>query len=214
MEERNILARKLLSDFIDDIKPFLESLGKFNEDVNEITIVQEFSSQFYANLISLENSLNLRDTLAVTLIQRYNHEMLRDFFYIFSSDSILEKAKEFYSYKDRISINPTLREWKKTSFNNKIIPPWISDEKTTKIIYKHLSDLAHPNMLSMRLHRGTERSQNIVIENAISLIINDIVACFSYKPFRDLAFGKNYNTTDFFTKMNEFHIRAFSILDM
>jgi len=214
--ERKVLTEKLLTDFINEIKPFLDSLGVFNEERDELAVARSFGSRFYVNLLAIKKHLELMDTLSATLIQRYNHEMLRDFFYIFGSPVSSAKAEEFFSYQDRLTKNPTLRGWKNIPKGKDIkdfIPPWVSDGKTSQKIYKYLSNLAHPNMISMRLHRGVETSQDYVIENAITLIVNDIATCFIFKPFRDAVF-KDTNTEDFFFKMRDFQIRAANILDM
>lgn len=216
MEKRKTLTIELLSEFIEELKSFSLLLGVFNDEKDELAIARVFASRFFANLISLQRHFDSMDTLSATLIQRYNHEMLRDFFYIFGSPNSSEKVLEFFSYQERLAKNPTLRQWQNIKEGKNIkdfLPPWVTDKKTANEIYKTLSNLAHPNMISMRLHRGVERYQDIVIENAITLVINDISTCFIYEPFRKLVFG-NKNSADFFEKMRQFQTRASNILFM
>ena len=217
MPERKKKAISLLQDFIKEVDSLLTSLGDISLTEDQIGTAHWFLSCFRANLISIENHWGSNDTLSAMLVQRFNHEMLRDFFYIFGSQNPAEKAEEFFSFPKRQTENEHVREWKVMPKGKKIhdfIPPWVSNEKTTKDIYRITSNLAHPNILSMRLHRGTQESKDYLMENAASFMVNDIAECLLHKPFRDLIFGDTTDTVEFCGKIRSFKDRSFEIISM
>jgi hypothetical protein len=217
MSERKKKAISLLQDFIKEMDSFLKSLGDMSLTEDQIGLAHWFLSCFRANLISIENHWGSNDTLSATLIQRFNHEMLRDFFYVFGSPNPDEKVNEFFSFPQTQTENPHVREWRVMPSGKKphdFIPPWISNEKTTKDVWRTVSNLAHPNIVSMRLHRGTQESKDYVMENATSLMVNDIAECLLYKPFRDLIFDTDASTANFCDKIRTFKNRASEVLFM
>ena len=177
----------ILSDFINYLGLFLKTLGEFDESNDVSQLSREFLNKFYCNLISIENHLNCKDSTSAALLQRYNHELFVDFFYIFgdleNKDSKIEK---FFNYK-KLSTKFENRSWcdELIGDKRKFIPPSVGDEQKLKETYKKLSDMAHSNIVSMGLNRKGNDYEYKIINLAIVLIIVDITNCLLFKPFRD-----------------------------
>ena len=210
MKEK-ISAQNLISEFKPEVEHILSILGKFTGAHDEKEAAREFCNRFYANLLSMEKNLETDDPLLCTLVQRYNHEMMLRFFYIFASKNSSEKAEEFFSYEEKLRKQPDLQRWESDTGLKKFVPPWTAPKEILTKIYKKLSDLAHPNTISMRLIRRTQKSQRNVTKDAASLIVFEITTCFLYKPFRDLIFGE-VDTVEFCSKMREFQAKCTDLI--
>src|SRR3989344_8342985 len=218
VEEKKALSKKLLSDLMVELRPFLSLFGVFSGKEDEMELAREFANKFFSSLISLENHLLAKDAISASLLQRYSHEMFLDFFYVFGSSSIKEKVEEFFSYEKRLKTQPNLQTWRnkdtlKKEELRKFIPPWVAGEESMKTIYKRLSDMAHPNIVSMRLNRRGAEFEYIIIINAISLVVLNITECFLYKPFWELVYDdKKFDIINFGHKMRKFQTIAWKLL--
>jgi len=177
------LASVLCSDFLLEAHALFNSLGVFDTSTDELAVGREFANRFYSNIVSLQNQLITKDSLASVLIHRYNHEMFLDFFYIFSSN-----------HKKRLLENPTLQSWRGSGTKVKDVrnhvPSWISDQNSLMKIYKTFSDMSHPNIISMQHNRKGQEYEFWVISDCIALSIFEIIQCFSYEPFIELITSK------------------------
>ena len=177
-------SKKLLKDFIEHLDTFYKDLGVFDTSQERQDVAREICNRFYSNLVSLENHLLLKDSLSSALIQRYNHELVVDFYYLLDPSDKEDKIKRFFNH----SHDSAAREWSTLPSKEKraFVPPWVADDKGLVLIYKTLSNMAHPNIISIRLNRRGQEFEFKIIKGAIILCVIEISACINHKVFRDL----------------------------
>ncbi len=184
------LASVLCIDFLPEVHALFNSFGVFDTSTDELAVAREFANRFYSNIISLQNQLITKDSLASVLIHRYNHEMFLDFFYIFSSNDVVDRVDEFLNYKQVLNKKPETQSWRRSAVKiseaRMYVPPWISDQVSLKKVYKTFSKMSHPNIISMQHNRKGEEYEYWVISDSIALSIFEIIQCFSYDPFMEM----------------------------
>jgi hypothetical protein len=182
--EELIKIQRILKDFINHLQTFYKDLGVFDSIENKKTVAREICNRFFSNLICLENHLHLKDSLSSALIQRYNHELSLDFYYLLDEKDTEDKLNKFFNY----NYSSKNREWSILKNDNKrdFVPPWVADKEALVKLYKTLSRMAHPNILSIQLNRKGDEFEYRIIQGAITLCILDISSCLNHKPFRDL----------------------------
>ena len=205
---------KLIKDFQEVLVPLMKIFGVSTNNRDLKQFVWEFFNRFYSNLVSLENCLILKDSLSTTLIQRYNHEMLLSFFFVVASPEAEKRVLDYFSYEEDLKNNPGKRTWstedKKELRNH--VPPWNAREPALSLFYKQLSDLAHPNCISMRLNRRGVKYEYIIMQSAVAMSIFEICNCILYKPFRDIFEKENFDFTKCCLTIRNFQSRCYSLL--
>lgn len=196
----------LLNDFLKYLSPIYKGFGVFtgNKDVEEA--IREIMNRFYSNLVSLENHLITKDSLSSTLIQRYNNELVLDFYYVIDPSGEKDKIKNFFNHKI------TDRDWSKIdkSEKRKFLPRWVISQDDYKNVYRKLSNLAHPNIISLQLNRRGNEYEFIIIKEAICLCIFEVALCLNDMRFRELF--PDIDWTNLYSKTLEFQNRASMIL--
>lgn len=176
--------KELLIDYLSYNEIFYKKFGVFTGKKNSKELAKEIINRFYSNLVSLGNYLLTKDSLGATLIQRYNHELVIDFYYLLNPGGEKDKVEKFFNY-DSKSIH---REW--SSFKKKqkedFVPPWVADRRGLTSVYRKLSDMAHPNIMSIQLNRKGTEYEYIIIKDAICFCIFEICLCFEHAPFKEL----------------------------
>lgn len=204
----------LLREFLIHLKSEIEEFGTF---VNITTSDQNGSIRlivwrFYDNLISLQNTLNTKDALVSALIQRYNYELMVDFYYLIDPSGEDDKIEKFLSYKT----SDSRRSWSDYDKRKKeeFLPPWIMDQKTTKPLYRKLSDMVHSNIISITLNTKGEDYTNEIIKQSISLCIVMITGCLNDQRFREMfyKYDKNGEQNSPYFETLEFQNRAINLL--
>lgn len=178
-------SRELLDNFLNHLNGFYKELGVFSDEKNKEQALLEIMNRFYSNLICLQNHLLAKDSLSATLIQRYNNELTVDFYYILDPGGEKDKIKNFFNHKI------VEREWSKIdkAEKRKFVPPWVMGQDTYKEHFKILSNLAHPNIISLRLNRRGVESEFSTIKDAICLCIFEISLCLNDKRFQEFFSG-------------------------
>lgn len=201
-------SKKLLKDFIEHLDTFYKDLGVFGTTQERQDVAREICNRFYSNLVSLENHLLLKDSLSAALIQRYNHELVVDFYYLLDPSDKENKTEKFFNH----SHDSVAREWSTLPSKEKraFVPPWVADDKGLVSIYKILSNMAHPNIISIRLNRRGKESEYKIIKGAITLCIVEISSCINHKIFRDLF--PNISWISVLERNQILHSRAVSFL--
>ncbi len=184
MELKKDEYRKLIRDYLIYSENFYKEFGVFTGEKNSKEVAKEIINRFYNNLVCLENYSITKDSLGATLMQRYNHELFIDFYYLLNPGGEQNKVAKFFNYNN-LSKN---RSW--SSFNNeqkrKFIPPWVADNKGLGSVYRKLSDMAHPNIMSIQLNRKGPKYEYLMIKDSICFCIYEICTCFEHNPFQEL----------------------------
>jgi hypothetical protein len=135
--------KELLIDYLSYNEIFYKKFGVFTGKKNSKELAKEIINRFYSNLVSLGNYLLTKDSLGATLIQRYNHELVIDFYYLLNPGGEKDKVEKFFNY-DSKSIH---REW--SSFKKKqkedFVPPWVADRRGYKFEAKEEFAILHHN---------------------------------------------------------------------
>ncbi len=207
--------QKILKDFISHLDKYItlieegsSSTINIPDDLDVKQIYRIFLRRFRSNLYAL---LSLEDPLIFALLQRYNHEMLLNFYFLSDPTDQANKITQFATYSGKSS----LQKWgnHKTSDKRPSVPPWIGDKESFKKVYKWLSNLAHPNILSITLgflNDGDQRNNRIMTE-ATALCIFEISICLDCKGFRDI-FGLNGIQEDLYLANLDFQNTAAAML--
>ena len=195
---------RLIRSFREAVVPLCTALGDFTQEENAKQLARDFVSRFLSNVASLANLVQTRDSLNATLLQRYNHELLTDFYYLFSPDGEEDKIQRFFSFITRTRTE-NAREWSTFQRRDKLpfIPPWIISPETNPALYKALSNLAHPNIISIRLNRRGERYTISVIEDSIVFTILQISNCFMHHTFLELVDDRSLDKNTFTEEMRD-----------
>ena len=199
-------SKFLLNDFLKYLDPIYKELGIFSGSKDTEEAIREIMNRFYSNLFSLQNHLITKDSLSSTLIQRYNNELVVDFYYVIDPSGEKDKIKNFFNHKI------TDREWSKIdkSEKRKFIPPWVVSQEDYKNVYRKLSNLAHPNIISLQLNRRGTDYEFIIIKDAICLCIFEICICLNDLRFRELF--PSLDWANLYFKTLEFKNRAGTLL--
>ncbi len=213
--------QKILKDFISHLDKYIALLEKGSsstidipDDLDVKQIYRIFLRRFRSNLYAL---LSLEDPLIFALLQRYNHEMLLDFYFLCSDKDEEKRAKnfkKFSSFPKEIPEEIKSKKWKKwggydTSYKEIFMPPWTGSQDSFENIYKHLSNLAHSNILSITLNvldNDAKRSRKVITE-AIFLCIFEIATCLDYYGFR-IILGPNDLNDDLYSANLDFQHQA------
>ena len=185
----------VLSNFIAHLDRYIKLIEQgaastinIPNDLDLKQIFRIFLKRFRTNIYTL--MVLEKDPLLFTLLQRYNHEMLLDFYFLSDPTDQAKKITQFATYSGKLS----LQKWGnyQTSDKRPSVPPWVGDKESFRKVYKWLSNLAHPNILSITLgvlDDGGQRKNRIMTE-ATALCIFEISICLDCKGFRDI-FGLN-----------------------
>ena len=178
------IIKRLLRDYIKHLDGFYKDLGVFGVAQDRQDVAREICNRFYSNLVSLENHLCLKDSLSAALIQRYNHELAVDFYYLLDPSDREEKIRRFFGYSN----DSNSREWSTLPLKEKrtSVPSSVASGNDLSSLYKTLSNMAHSNIVSIRLNRLGKDFEFNIIKGAIMLCIIEISNCIDYKVFRDL----------------------------
>jgi len=184
MESKNKEHIELLEEYLAYHEVFYKKFGIFTGEKKSDEIAKEMVNRFYSNLVSLGNYLITKDSLGATLIQRYNHELVIDFYYLLNPGGEKDKVEKFFNYNSK----STHREWSslKKKEKEKFIPPWVADSKGLTSVYRKLSDMAHPNIMSIQLNRKGPEYEYLMIKDSICFCIFEICLCFEHVPFKEL----------------------------
>jgi ribosomal protein L15E len=88
--------KELLIDYLSYNEIFYKKFGVFTGKKNSKELAKEIINRFYSNLVSLGNYLLTKDSLGATLIQRYNHELVIDFYYLLNPGGEKDKVEKFF----------------------------------------------------------------------------------------------------------------------
>lgn len=176
--------KELLIDYLSYNEIFYKNFGVFTNEKNSTELAKEIASRFYNNLVCLGNYLLTKDSLGATLIQRYNHELVIDFYYLLNPGGEKDKVEKFFNYNSK----STSRGWSSVQKKEKekFIPPWVADGKGLTAIYRKLCDMAHPNIMSIQLNRKGPEYEYLMIKDSICFCIFEICLCFEHAPFKEL----------------------------
>jgi hypothetical protein len=201
---------QILKDFLLHLDSFYKDLGLFTGEKNKAEFAREILTRFYSNLVCLENHLHLKDSLSSALIQRYNHELTLDFYYMLDPWDDEGKLQKFFNYTN-LSRD---QKWSldETKVKRTFIPQLTGDNSTFTALYKTLSNMAHSNIISIQLNRRGEEFEFRIIKGAILLCVVDISACLNHKPLRDLF--PNINWEPVIVKNVDFQERAKSLCSL
>lgn len=201
-------SKELLDDFLEYLNPIYKELGVFSGKKDTKEAIREIMNRFYSNLVSLQNHLLTKDSLSSTLVQRYNNELVVDFYYLIDPSGEENKIENFFNH------DFSQREWSKIkdakAEKRKFIPPWVISQEGYKNFYKRLSNLAHPNILSLQLNRKGNEYEFIVIKDAICLCVFEISLCLNDLRFRELF--PNIDWANLYFRTLEFQNRASALL--
>jgi len=165
----------------------LENASKGKLSTNDKTperLLWEIFNKIFTILVTCENGLLSKDSLAIHLIARYSYEMLIIFAYIFLDKSkTQERAEQFISFNQ---FKNTDRMWTDKTYTQMIesIP-----DKTRFAIhkkhYRNLCNFAHPTMNSFMLNRSGNQIEFLMNLNTVFLTLGTILEiikiCFEEK---------------------------------
>ncbi len=177
----------------------LEVASKGKLSTNEITpdrLLWEIINKIFSILVTCENCLRSKDSLAIHLIARYTYEMLIVFAYIFlNRPDTGEMAKQFTRFNQ---FKSDKRKWTDETIAHMAenIP---NKERFAnhKEHYRNLSNFAHPTMDSFLLNRRGDISEFSMILNTLLLtvryILGIIAICFEVNLYFDDQQKKKIN---------------------
>ncbi|MFT6829786.1 MAG: hypothetical protein ACJAV6_000621 [Candidatus Paceibacteria bacterium] len=140
----------------------------FTEGENENRLIQEYLNKIYSLIISVQNQVDNKDSLSLSLYTKYIYELLVDFLYIFSEkEKVDEKIELFFKFgKETHEI-----KWHKSQIRQKSEKIKHTDfDNLHGIFYKTINKFTHPSIFSLLVNR---RGTNKEIEH-ISLCTNTI----------------------------------------
>jgi hypothetical protein len=179
----------LIDDYLNEFHKICSSAGVFTGNHDEDELIREFLNRFNANIVSLQNSLNLKDSIHATLLQRYNFELIVDFFYIFRSNDKVSEIDRFFTFERR-SMKEKQREWSSIKMKDK--KKSLPDLQNLDEHYRILSTLAHSNIMSMRVNRRSVDFEYKNILGALGLALTGINICLSEKNIEDKFVHVNF----------------------
>lgn len=209
--------QKILKDFISHLDKYIALLEEGSsstinipDDLDVKQIYRIFLRRFRSNLYAL---LSLEDPLIFALLERYNHEMLLDFYFLFSDEDEkirANKIRKFSLFPKEID-SKKFKKWGgyDVAFKGQKMPPWTGNKKSFEKIYTRLSNLAHSNILSITLNvldNDGKRNRKVITE-AISLCIFEIATCLDCYGFRILL-GPNDLNDDLYSANLDFQHQA------
>lgn len=202
---------KLIQDFIFILEKEIEKFGTSTQRSEQKDAIMLIVQGFHCILGSLKNALSENDALVASLLQRYNYELMIDFYYLIDPSGERQKIQNFFSH----TIND--RQWSSCSKpeKEKYLPPWIVSQESTKQLYKKLSNLAHPNIISLRLNTKAKTYKDEITKEAISLCIVMISGCLNDQRFRKMyyQYGEEGQENSPYFEILKFQNRAISLLN-
>lgn len=167
----------------------LEQASKGNLSTADITpnrLFWEVINKIFTILVTCENSLTFKDSLAAHLVARYTYEMFVIVVYVFLDKSkTQERAEQFLKFNQ---FKNTERAWSDKTFAQMLKDlPDNSRFAFHTGHYRNLSNFAHPTMNSFLLNRmGAEVEFSMTI-NTVLLTLNTILEivkiCFAESTF-------------------------------
>lgn len=151
LERHKCAILSLIADFSASLD--LLCAGKVStNDISSERLVWEFYNKIFTILVSLENSIRLKDSLSANLMARFTYETFVTFAYIYTDPAQREdRVKAFLNFEQSVSMD---RTWSGKTFTQMLesVP---KPERYTfhKQHYRTLSNLAHPTLNSFYLNR-------------------------------------------------------------
>lgn len=168
-EETIALLKRFSSD--------LEKLSEGKISTNDVTperLWWEIFNKIFAVLVTCENCLVTKDSLASHLIARYTYEMLIISGYIFLDDNTIQKKIE--QFVNFTQFKNTKRKWTDKTYAKMIEEiPDNTRFSFHKKHYRNLCNFAHPTMDSFLLNRRGDKSEFFMTLNAVLLTIVTIL---------------------------------------
>lgn len=159
-----------------------------SNDVTPDRLLWEIFNKIFTILVTCENGLRAKDSLAIHLVVRYAYEMLVVFFYIFLDESKTEeRARQFISFNQ---FKNTERQWTNKTFAQMVES--ISNNEWLilhKGLYRGLSNFAHPTMDSFMLNRRGDESEFMMNLSTVFITIGTILEIIRTCFDRNLYFN-------------------------
>jgi hypothetical protein len=166
-------------EYSKELAKLLKQIGSFTGEPSRPELIREFFNRLHSSVVSLQNALLAKDALHAALVQRYNFELITDFFYLLSPGGEEDKMEKFFNFPER-SNNEKEREW--SNYSQKEKRAFLPLEGLDKH-YKILSTVAHPNLLSIQVSRRGEEHEYFVISGAILSAMTGINVCLTHESF-------------------------------
>jgi hypothetical protein len=133
-----------------------------------------------------------------------------DFYYLIDLSGEENKIQNFFSHTNK------KRQWSSygTPEKKKFLPPHIMSQETTEPLYRKLSNMAHPNIISLTLNLIKETYRDEIIKEAISLCLVMITGCLNDQRFREMfyQYDEDCQQNSPYFETLEFQNRAIKLL--
>jgi hypothetical protein len=177
---KNKLVNELVISLLLDFSRKLEKVSKDKLSIsehNEHQFVWEFTNKTFSVLVSLENFIRCKDSLAAHLMCRFTYEMLVTFAYVVSDrEKRQERISDFLSFNQ---FKTEKRQWSSLGITGMVNELKNSERFSNHSHhYKNLSNFAHPTNDLFMLNRRGEESEFMMIQNSVLLSLATLVIMF------------------------------------